>query len=543
MVPGSDTTLLLLRVLRASAAITFTLTPLCTYRDYHGHTTGGWTPQVEPLADGFALTAFAGAQPYRVTCAGARYDNDPAWYWRFHHRAEHERGMDDSEDLFRPGRLTLGLAENEAAEVVISADAAPSPAFADVLVRRRTEQLTAFLPDGSPDWIRPLALAADQFIVERRQAGAAAGQTVIAGYPWFADWGRDTLIALTGLALVPRRFEVAAQILRTYAAHLSKGMLPNRFPDNGEQPEYNTVDASLWFVHAVQQYALRSGSPDLATELYPTLLEIVDWYRRGTRYGIGVDPEDGLLRAGEPCVQLTWMDAKVGDWVVTPRHGKPVEINALWYNALAFMATLAQRLGHGDDAADFAAGAEQVRESFGRYWNPLHDYLCDVIDGPEGDPGTQGRNFDSRLRPNALFAVSLPHSPLPPEQQKAVVDTCARELLTPRGLRSLAAGEPGYAPRYLGGPQERDSVYHQGTVWAWLIGPFVDAHYRVYADAAKARSFLEPFELHLMEAGMGSISEIFDAEPPFTPRGCFAQAWSVAEVLRAWSDMSRHIGE
>jgi predicted glycogen debranching enzyme len=543
MVADSDTTLLQLRVVRASAAVTFTLTPLCTYRDYHGHTTGGWTPQLEPLADGFALTAFAGARPYRVTCAGARYDHDPAWYWHFHHRVERERGLDDGEDLFRPGRLTLSLAENATAEIVVTADDAPAPPFADALAqqRRHAAQLTAFLPEESPDWIRQLALAADQFIVERRPAGATAGRTVIAGYPWFADWGRDTFIALTGLALVPRRFEAAAEILRTYAAHLSEGMLPNRFPDNSGAAEYNTVDASLWYLHAVQQYDRRAGEPALAAELYPVLREIIAAYRRGTRYGIGVDPDDGLLRAGEPGAQLTWMDAKVGDWVVTPRHGKPVEINALWYNALAFMATLAQRLGRDDDAVDFAAQAERVRIAFDRYWNPLHGYLCDVIDGPEGDTDSRGRTCDIRLRPNALFAVALPFSPLSLHRQKPVVDVCLRDLLTPRGLRSLAPGEAGYIPHYGGGPRERDGAYHQGTVWAWLIGPFTDAHYRVYGDAAKARSYLEPFALHLAEAGLGSISEIFDAEPPFTPRGCTAQAWSVAEVLRAWVDLTGHV--
>ena len=266
----------------------------------------------------------------------------------------------------------------------------------------------------------------------------------------------------------------------------------------------------------------------------PLLSDIIDWHRRGTRYGIRIDPQDGLLTAGEDGVQLTWMDAKVGDWVVTPRIGKAVEVNALWYNALHVMTGLATQLGNHAQANEYQADAARVKTAFQRFWNAARACLYDVIDGPDGEPGTDGRNHDGRLRPNQLFAVSLPHSPLPAAQQKSIVDVCARELLTSHGLRSLARGEPGYRAHYQGGPRERDGAYHQGTVWAWLIGPFVDAHYRVYRDPVTARSFLEPLGLHLASGCVGSISEIFDAEPPFTARGCFAQAWSVAELLRAW---------
>jgi predicted glycogen debranching enzyme len=533
MEPGRDVTQLALRVVQASAPVAFTLLPLCTYRNFHSQGQGGWEMSMEAQADGFRITAFPGARPYQVSCSGARFTADPEWYWHFRHRIESYRGLDDSEDLLRPGEFSLVLEPGDMTTVVLSAEARPASGFSELAQRhdQRYLELTAFLPEDTPDWIRQLAFAADQFIVERRRSNQQAGKTIIAGYPWFGDWGRDSMIALNGLTLVTRRFDIAASILRTFADYVSEGMLPNRFPDSADRPDYNTVDATLWYFLAIDQYTQRSGDKTLAAELYPTLRDIIDWHQRGTRYNIAVDPADGLLRAGEPGVQLTWMDAKVEDWVVTPRIGKPVEVNALWYNALRVMADLAQQLGHPEDARSFSEAAERAAGSFDRFWNPNRGYLYDVIDGPEGDA-------DACLRPNQLLAVSLPHSPLSPQQQQAVVDACAHALVTPRGLRSLAPGEPGYVPRYGGGQRERDGAYHQGTVWAWLIGPFVDAHYRVYHDAAKARAYLQPFSQHLTEAGLGSISEIFDAEPPFNPHGCFAQAWSVAEVLRAWLDLS-----
>ncbi|MEN8177598.1 MAG: amylo-alpha-1,6-glucosidase [Pseudomonadota bacterium] len=534
MEPGRDVTQLALRVVHASSPVEFTLSPLCTYRDFHSQGQGGWEMQMEAQVDAFQITAFPGARPYHVSCPDARFTADPLWYWNFRHRVESTRGLDESEDLFRPGDFSLELKAGDSTTLVISAEEKPSTAFTELMQRHdeHCRGLTAFLPEYAPDWIQYLALAADQFIVERQRDSKVVEKTIIAGYPWFGDWGRDSMIALTGLTLVTKRFDDAANILRTFAGYISEGMLPNRFPDGADQPEYNTVDATLWYFHAIHQYTLRSGDITLAAELYPKLREIIDWHQRGTRYGIAVDPNDGLLHAGEHGVQLTWMDAKVGDWVVTPRIGKPVEVNALWYNALMVMADLAQQLDHANDASVFRKAAKRVASSFDRFWNPTRGYLYDVIDGPEGDP-------DDRLRPNQILAVSFPHSPLSPQRQKAVVNICAHALLTPRGLRSLAPGEPGYTPRYVGGPRKRDGAYHQGTVWAWLIGPFVDAHFRVYRDASKARSYLEPLAQHLVEAGLGSISEIFDAEPPFAPRGCFAQAWSVAEILRAWSDLNK----
>ncbi len=539
MEPGQNTTHLHFRVLRASAMLELELTPLCTYRDYHSHSHGGWDMNIRQISNGFEVQAFHGARPYRVICDGAKFVSDPAWYWNFKHRMEAARGLDDSEDLFCPGRFALTLDEGQDATFVTTAESALPEGFAAISARIKESEraLLAVLPTDAPCWIRQLALATDHFIVDRYRDGHPAGKTVIAGYPWFGDWGRDTMIALPGLTLALQRFDVAASILRTFAAHASEGMLPNRFPDNDEKPEYNTVDATLWYFHAVEQYTRRNGDMTLAMELYPVLESIVAWHRKGTRYGIKVDEQDGLLFAGEDGAQLTWMDAKIGDWVVTPRIGKPVEVNALWYNALVIMADLSKQLGKKKPAEEYRAAAAQVHASFQRFWNEEQGYLYDVIDGPEGEPDTDGRNRDRRLRPNQIFAVALPNSPLQAAQQKAVVDICARELLTSHGLRSLARNQPGYVSYYQGDPMQRDAAYHQGTVWAWLIGPFVDAHYRVYRDADKARSFLEPLGLHLGEACLGNISEIFDAEPPFSPRGCFAQAWSVSEVLRAWLNL------
>lgn len=536
MKPGHNTTYVNIQVLRASDELIVDLMPLCTYRDYHSQSHGGWDLGLREILHGVEINAFAGACPYRLSCEQAVFITDPAWYWHFRHRAETDRGLDDTEDLFRPGLFTLSLGEDEQAAVVISAEAGVAENFPAVQQQLREQQLVLLqsLPAGAPDWIKQLALAAGQFIVDRYQDGLPAGKTVIAGYPWFADWGRDTMIALPGLTLALGRYGLAAKILRTFAAHVSDGMLPNRFPDHDAIPEYNTADATLWFIHAVDQYRQYSGDASLAKALYPVLTDIVDWHRKGTRFGIKVDVLDGLLAAGEDGMQLTWMDAKIGDWVVTPRIGKCVEINALWYNALKVMSGLARQFGNIEQADDFHHSAMQVKNSFRRFWNRADLCLYDVIDGPEGDIHDDDQCYDGRLRPNQIFAVSLPHSPLSERQSKAIVDLCARELLTSFGLRSLARDDPGYVPYYRGNPAQRDSAYHQGAVWAWLIGPFADAHFRVYRDAEKARSFLEPLGLHLADACIGQVSEIFDAEPPFVPRGCFAQAWSVAEILRAW---------
>src|SRR5437588_5171594 len=359
----------------------------------------------------------------------------------------------------------------------------------------------------------------------RRSApgGDLRGTTVIAGYPWFSDWGRDTMIALPGLALATGRTQAAAAILRTFAAHVSEGMLPNRFPDGGEEPEYNTVDATLWYFHAVAAYLAATDDKALRRDLCPALRDIIDWHRRGTRYGIRVDPQDGLLFAGEPGVQLTWMDAKVGDWVVTPRIGKPVEINALWHYALTQMAGWGQALKDRRAAADYEAAAARVAISFAtRFWYPEGGYLYDVIDGPDGVLDIEGRRVDASLRPNQIFAVSLGTSLLDPVHARAVVDVCAAELLTPVGLRSLAPSDPHYAGHYMGDSRQRDGTYHQGTVWSWLLGPFALAHHAVYGDPEQALALLEGLANHLDEGCIGSVSEIMDGDAPHAPRGCFA---------------------
>jgi predicted glycogen debranching enzyme len=373
------------------------------------------------------------------------------------------------------------------------------------------------------DFAKRLVVAADQFIVRR-----GSGHTVIAGYHWFSDWGRDTMIALPGLTLATGRPEIAKSILGEFARHISNGMLPNRFPDEGEEPEYNTVDATLWYFEAIRAYMAKTGDYDFVREeLYERLAGIIAWHVRGTRYGIRVDT-DGLLYAGEPGVQLTWMDAKVGDWVITPRTGKAVEIQALWFNALCIMAGLSNRFGDAKDEKRYLDMAITAKSSFnGQFWNKYEQCLYDVVNG--GEKGAS-------IRPNQIFAVSLANSMLDTERSLAVVQKVEAELLTPVGLRSLSPRDPRYVPFYVGSPQARDSAYHQGTVWAWLIGPFIDAFRRTHANNAstrrKVKAILEGFEHHLSDAMLGQVAEIFDAEPPYRPRGAAAQAWSVAEILR-----------
>ncbi|HSD75684.1 MAG TPA: amylo-alpha-1,6-glucosidase [Steroidobacteraceae bacterium] len=535
MAQGVNTTYVRYRLLRASAPLELELQPLCTSRDYHAQWRGGGSPVVTSAGTSCTIRVHEGAAPYQLTLDRGEFRPDAAWYWNFRHRCESARGLDDLEDLYRPGLFQCTLAPGEDATLTVSTEQAMAARPNEALAATRAYQagLLATVDPDAPAWIRRLHVAADQFIVRRASSATVQGTTLIAGYPWFSDWGRDTMIALPGLTLATRRFAAAAQILRTFAEHVSEGMLPNRFPDAGETPEYNTVDATLWYFHAIDAYSAASGDPSVERELYPILKDIVRWHRAGTRYSIHADPDDGLLYAGEPGVQLTWMDARVGERVITPRTGKPVEINALWFNALMVMSRIARASGDRAGQREYLALAQEVAASLRtRFWFAGGGYLYDVIDAP-GDPSS-----DASLRPNQLFAVSLPHSALEPAMARGVVDTCARELLTPVGLRSLARGDAAYAGRYAGGPQHRDSVYHQGTVWSWLLGPFALAHYRVYGEPLLARSFLDGLEGHLDEACIGSISEVFDGEPPHHPEGCCAQAWSVGETLRAWSELS-----
>lgn len=546
---GENTTYVQFTRIGGTKDLHLTVDPFCTYRDYHRNTRGAQPFGVEPVPDGIEIHGDQGARPYRVLCPGAQVRVQPEWYWNFRHREEGARGLDELEDLLRPARFECELGSGESCAIILTAEShAPLPAAAAAAVEqerqreirglfRRTHHLA--MPGVDPAPVERLALAADQFLVERRDAmGRPVGKTVIAGYPWFSDWGRDTMIALAGLTLATGRSAVAASVLRTFARFVSQGMLPNRFPDAGETPEYNTVDASLWFFVAVHEYVRATNDREFAAELYPTLKDMLEWHVRGTRFGIRADPADGLLRAGEEGVQLTWMDAKVGDWVVTPRIGKPVEVNALWFNAVSILRDLAGDLGHTAERAACAERAAGIGASFeAAFWYEEGGYLYDVIDGPGGEPDAAGRRRDASLRPNQIFALSLPYRLLGGERARRVLDVCAAELWTPVGLRSLAPRDAAYQGHYGGGPLARDGAYHQGTVWTWLLGPFVTAHYRVHADAASALAFLRAVPAHLREACIGQVSEIMDGDAPFGPRGCFAQAWGVAEILRVWKQL------
>ena len=522
---GRNTTFVRYSLARASTPLGLHLDPLCACRDYHHHGHGNETPLVRELRGGCEIRFRDEAPLYRLFSDHACFQVQPEWHWRLLHRLEQQRGMDAVEDLFCPGRFRAELQPGESLTLVLSAERRPARDGETALRRERERQQVLLRRAGRPTetWRRDLVLAADQFLVARH--GEVPGTSVIAGYPWFGDWGRDTMIALTGLTLATGRHREAADILQTFARHRDRGLLPNRFPDQGETPDYNTVDATLWWFHAVHAYWQATQDRATVAALYPALADSLQWHHRGTHHGIRVDPAGGLLQTDDPRIQLTWMDARVGDWVVTPRTGKAVEVNALWINALRVMEALAAALG--EDPLPHRLAAERATGSFQRrFWDPARGYLLDVVDGPAGD--------DASLRPNQILAVALPFGCLDEAQGRAVVDCCARRLLTSYGLRSLDPEHPDYHPAYRGGLRERDGAYHQGTVWGWLLGPFALAHHRVYGNAALARSFLAPLVDHLDDACVGTLGEIFDAEPPHRPRGAFAQAWSVAMWLEAW---------
>jgi predicted glycogen debranching enzyme len=533
MEQGANTTYVRYELARASEPVTLAVRALVNHRDFHSTTRGaGWQMRVESVAGGLRVQAFEGARPFVVLADSAKAEPDHTWSHGFDLALEAERGLDAADDHLSAGMFTATIEPGAALTFVASAETAPSLDGERAWERRREHEahvLSAWRrarPAGerAPAWIQHLVLAADQFVVARPLPDDPASMSVIAGYPWFGDWGRDTMISLPGLAVCTGRDEVARRILLTFARFVDRGMLPNVFPDSGAAPEYNTVDAALWYFEAVRAHHARAGDRALVEQVFPVLQSMIAAHVSGTRYGIGMDAADGLLRAGEPGVQLTWMDARVGDRVVTPRIGKPVEINALWYNALQAMAGFARLLGRAP--AEYERMAERVERGFERFWNAEAGHCYDVIDGPDGD--------EAAFRPNQIFAVSLEASPLAKDRQRRVVDACARHLLASFGLRSLAPGDPSYRGHYGGGPPERDGAYHQGPVWGWLLGPFALAHLRVYGDAETARGFLAPMAHHLADYGVGSIAEIFDGDPPFAPRGCPAQAWSVAETLRAW---------
>jgi predicted glycogen debranching enzyme len=520
---------------RGTEKIRLSLKLLVNYRDYHSAThAGNWEMKIEPVANGLRVDAFDGATPFYLLSADGQWETKHDWYRDCYLPAEHFRGLEDHEDHLHAANLLIELNPGQSIVVVLTTEAnadLDGMAARSHQLKREGDILSLWRKQdpksasAAPAWIRQLVLAADQFLVKRELPGDPNGRSIIAGYHWFGDWGRDTMIALPGLTLSTGRPDEARKILLAFSRFVDQGMLPNNFPDAGGSPEYNTVDAALWYFEAVRQYFYATSDLQTLRELFPILAQIINAHLKGTRDQIHVDETDGLLYAGEPGVQLTWMDAKVGDRVITARIGKPIEVNALWYNALETMRDFAMVLGKSGEP--FAKLSTIVKTNFSKFWNAAAGCCYDVIDSP-------GIGSDSSLRPNQIFAVSLFRSPLTAAQQKGVVDACARHLVTAHGLRSLSPQDAQYQGHYGGGPAVRDSLYHQGTVWGWLLGPFVLAHLSVYGDRQTALSFLEPLGKQICSHGLGSLSEIFDGDAPFTPRGCIAQAWTVAEALRAW---------
>jgi predicted glycogen debranching enzyme len=547
LVHGQNTVQVTYRLLSGQDAARLELRPSVHFRP-HENDVGG------PPPEGYSLLILerryeitGPEQPYPLRL----YVHDPRAQFTHHggrhseisYQMEADRGYRSRGVLWSPGVFQVELRANRPVTFIASTEEWPAilaldPAGALAAdSERRHRLIAAAVPTVRDGSAAELVLAADQFIItpagrlEDAARAKAAGdevRTVIAGYHWFTDWGRDTMISLEGLTLTTGRHLEAGWILRTFGHYIRDGLIPNYFPDGKREGVYHTADATLWFFHALDRYLEATGDQHTLEILRPRLVEIVEHHLRGTRFGIGVDPADGLLRQGAEGYQLTWMDAKVDGWVVTPRRGKAVEINGLWYNALCLLAAW---LG-GDAGQHYAQHAARARESFNRrFWSEERGHLLDVVDGEHGD--------DPACRPNQVLAISLRHPVLDEARWPAVLEKVRAALLTPVGLRSLAPSHPDYKPRYFGELRARDAAYHQGTVWAWLIGPFIDSWLKVYPDdRAGARRWLEGLTAHLDHACVGSINEIFDAQEPYTPRGCIAQAWSVAEALRCWAKCS-----
>jgi predicted glycogen debranching enzyme len=543
---GQNTVFVIYRLLDGQGPVRLKLLPSVHFRS---HDAAVSTPLPLPftltiVGDRYELRAAGSLPAVRMLMHGERsaFTAEGKTIVERMHRIEHTRGYDARGSLWSPGYYRVDLVPGKDAALVVSTErwetvSAMVPADALVAERQRRERLLAQAnPAAQEGLAAELVLAADQFLikpagrVEDAARAAAAGdeaRTVIAGYHWFTDWGRDTMISLEGLTLCSGRFAEAGYILRTFANHIRDGLIPNLFPEGEKEGLYHTADATLWFFHALDRYVTVTGDATTLAELLPRMIDVANHHLQGTRFHIGVDPADGLLRQGAEGYQLTWMDAKVGDWVVTPRRGKAVEINALWYNALKLLEKWLRAACRDGEADRWAEQAEKARQSFNsRFWYEQGGYLYDVIDG-------ENTQYDASLRPNQLLAFSLDYPVLDRSRWEAVLAVTRDKLLTPYGLRSLAPGHPDYKAKYYGDLRARDAAYHQGTVWAWLIGPYVDAWLKLHPDASSdAHELLLKFDDHIDEACVGSISEVFDAESPFTPRGCIAQAWSVAEVLR-----------
>lgn len=529
-----NTTLVLYEVVDAPHDFVLELLPLASARDHHSISRENWHLGRQFLfEDGIYRTVnYHGGAELFIRVPGSAFIESQTWYRDFEYLREMERGLEFKEDLYTHGYFRTTLSKGDRLFITISTED-PAGRDASALFAREQERRAMLkenflkfsgasrsVSTSSEAAKLRLIQAADQFIVRRGSL-----HTIIAGYHWFSDWGRDTMIALPGLCLTTGRISIAREILLQFSQFVSEGMLPNRFPDHGERPEYNTFDATLWFFHALYQYWLVTKDHELLTQLYPSLKDIIAWHQAGTRYGIRVDPSDGLLRGGVPGVQLTWMDAKVGDWVVTPRVGKPVEINALWYNALRIMQFFCTEMREDVLAQQYANNAAVVLESFERrFWNAADNCLYDYLDDSP----------HAEIRPNQIYAVSLPFPLLTGSKAETVVNRVKERLVTPTGLRSLAPGTHGYAGMCIGPPLQRDGAYHQGTVWSYLMGAYIDALLSVNGAPARkeASALINSCCAHLDEACVGSISEIFDGDWPHAPRGAVAQAWSVAELLR-----------
>lgn len=520
----------------SSRAVQLDFDVLLNDRDHHYTTHANEVADARLVDADLAVRVWPNGNTVRVCCRGLSYDRirwsiDPQWWRGFFLSIENDRGLDDYDDHCRAAHCCLHLEPGETVTIGISAEGEDSCNAENALERRRAinlgrlfeHQTLKDVKSDEPTAIQQLTIAADQFLVKRPSQNDPEGYSIIAGYPWFSDWGRDTMISLPGLTLVNGRYDTARRILLTWAEHVDQGLIPNRFPDAGSEPEYNSADATLWYLWAIEHYVSATADFDTLAQLLPKIEEIIDWHVRGTRHGIGLD-KDGLIRAGVQGQNLTWMDARVDGVVITPRYGRPIELTALWHHGLCALIRWCGALGK--PVEKYVALRDKAAIAFAMFWNPKLNACADVIE----DDGA----VDARIRPNQILAVALDSCPLSASQQAGVVAAVEKELFTPYGLRTKAPSEPGYHGVFTGPMPERDRRYHTGTVWGWLLGPFVIAHYRVHQDRAAARQFLEPMFVQLSEHGVGTISEIFDGDAPHTPHGCIAQAWSVAETLRAW---------
>ncbi len=522
---GENTVVITYELLESEGEVKLDLRPMLSPRDYHNLAQANSDLNSDyKFEEGiFACKPYANQPDLYLSVPGSTFRFHPDWYYRLEYIQELERGMAGHEDLFSPGFFQLSISAGQKISVIASLHH-PHGRQGEDLVKAEVERRKMVIKQSGYDdaFMQQLSLAADQFVAQR----GSGLKTIVAGYPWFTDWGRDTMISLPGLCLATGRYEDAKKILLAFAQNVSQGMIPNRFPDNGESPLYNTIDGTLWLFVAVYKYLQVTGDKAFVlANLLPILGDILGWHERGTRHYIKAD-EDGLLAGGEDGYALTWMDAKAHDWVVTPRRGKAVEIQALWYNAWMIYASLLKEAKQPEAAQQVEQKAEKIRLAFvDQFWNPQSLALFDVVNGDDKDPS---------IRPNQIFAISLPFPLLDLDQSYQVLDTVERELLTPVGLRSLSPQDPSYQPLYQGDQYSRDGAYHQGTVWSWLLGPYLDALIRVRGGWGRdmARMVIAKMQEHLGQAGIGNVSEIFDGASPFTPRGCTAQAWGVAELLR-----------